>query len=242
MENTHSRALGFTAYPISTEGDDMRNALIFDGAGNVAIICSEGVFNWADSDGNAHIYTWYGTRNVKVSELAGAHNPANAMELASFIRVFGSRLDSNHYRATAWMSVDNTDEINASDWTVAEIVDGAMTHPYTRMTLAEARENVASQIEGTAYVIRWDDVPRDIDVCDECGEPVDYCMGGHTEQVTEDDAEERFNDMLNDIEPEYHIAGVTILPATILKECDPAAYREAFNNFINSANFTVDGH
>lgn len=42
---------------------------------------------------------------------------------------------------------------------------------------------------------------------------------------------DRFDEMLNECYPEYSIAGATLTPAHILKECDPIAYRIALSEF-----------
>jgi hypothetical protein len=39
--------------------------------------------------------------------------------------------------------------------------------------------------------------------------------------------EQAFDDFLNECYEPYEIGGITILPATALKECDPIAYRQA---------------
>lgn len=42
---------------------------------------------------------------------------------------------------------------------------------------------------------------------------------------------ERFNEMLDELHPTYEIAGVTLYPSQILKNCDPTAYRIALSEF-----------
>lgn len=41
--------------------------------------------------------------------------------------------------------------------------------------------------------------------------------------------EEKFNDWLDDVYPTYEIAGITLYPSQILKDCDPVAYRIALS-------------
>jgi hypothetical protein len=47
---------------------------------------------------------------------------------------------------------------------------------------------------------------------------------------------DRFDEMLNELYPEYTIAGITITPAKILFECDPIAYRIALSEFEDEEN------
>jgi hypothetical protein len=39
--------------------------------------------------------------------------------------------------------------------------------------------------------------------------------------------EEMFDEWLDDVYPTYQIAGITLYPSQILKNCDPIAYRIA---------------
>lgn len=39
--------------------------------------------------------------------------------------------------------------------------------------------------------------------------------------------EEMFDEWLDDVYPTYEIAGITLYPSQILKNCDPIAYRVA---------------
>ena len=41
--------------------------------------------------------------------------------------------------------------------------------------------------------------------------------------------EEKFDEWLDDVYPTYQIAGVTLYPSQILKNCDPIAYRIALS-------------
>jgi hypothetical protein len=42
---------------------------------------------------------------------------------------------------------------------------------------------------------------------------------------------DRFDEMLNNVYPEYSMGWITFTPAQILKECDPVAYRIALSEF-----------
>jgi hypothetical protein len=42
-------------------------------------------------------------------------------------------------------------------------------------------------------------------------------------------SEEMFDEMLNDVYPEYSFGWVKFTPAQILKDCDPIAYRIAMS-------------
>ena len=41
--------------------------------------------------------------------------------------------------------------------------------------------------------------------------------------------EEEFDEWLDDVYPTYEIAGITLYPSQILKNCDPIAYRIALS-------------
>ena len=41
--------------------------------------------------------------------------------------------------------------------------------------------------------------------------------------------EEQFDEWLDDVYPTYQIAGITLYPSQILKNCDPIAYRIALS-------------
>lgn len=43
--------------------------------------------------------------------------------------------------------------------------------------------------------------------------------------------EEEFDDWLDDVYPTYQIAGVTLYPSQMLKNCDPIAYRIALSEW-----------
>ena len=42
---------------------------------------------------------------------------------------------------------------------------------------------------------------------------------------------DRFDEMLNEVYPEYSMGWASFTPAQILKECDPIAYRIALSEF-----------
>lgn len=42
---------------------------------------------------------------------------------------------------------------------------------------------------------------------------------------------ERFEEMLNEVYPEYKMGFISLTPAQILRECDPIAYRIALSEF-----------
>jgi hypothetical protein len=42
---------------------------------------------------------------------------------------------------------------------------------------------------------------------------------------------DRFDEMLNEVYPEYSMGWATFTPSQILKECDPIAYRIALSEF-----------
>lgn len=52
--------------------------------------------------------------------------------------------------------------------------------------------------------------------------------------ITETDADERFQDSLNECYGTVSIAGYEYDPARVLKEVDPIAYLEEFNNWLDS--------
>lgn len=47
------------------------------------------------------------------------------------------------------------------------------------------------------------------------------------------DAEEAYDDFLNEIFPEYEIAGLSLLPSRVLANTDPVAYRMGFLDFLD---------
>lgn len=50
----------------------------------------------------------------------------------------------------------------------------------------------------------------------------------------ESDAEQVFDDFIDECYPEIELLGTTIQPSRAVRECDPIAYREAFNNFTDA--------
>jgi len=50
----------------------------------------------------------------------------------------------------------------------------------------------------------------------------------------EEYTEEMFDELLDELYEEYDIVGITLSPSQILRECDPVAYRLAFNDWIDS--------
>lgn len=53
------------------------------------------------------------------------------------------------------------------------------------------------------------------------------------ETITEYEAYQRYDDMLNECYPEVDICGYTYTPSHALKEVDPIAYRVGFNDFVS---------
>ena len=53
------------------------------------------------------------------------------------------------------------------------------------------------------------------------------------EKITERQAKERFDEMLDELHEEPVICGISFYPSTILKECDPIAYRCYFNDWVS---------
>lgn len=54
--------------------------------------------------------------------------------------------------------------------------------------------------------------------------------------ITESEAEELFDEMLDDCYPELF----GLLPSRILKECDPIQYNCAFTDWLDSSDYTTD--
>lgn len=48
---------------------------------------------------------------------------------------------------------------------------------------------------------------------------------------TDDELGDAFDEFLDECYEPFAIAGTVIYPARALRECDPVAYREAFNNY-----------
>lgn len=49
----------------------------------------------------------------------------------------------------------------------------------------------------------------------------------------EEYTEEMFDEMLDEMYEPYEIAGVTLSPSKVLKDCDPIAYHIAFNDWVD---------
>jgi hypothetical protein len=49
--------------------------------------------------------------------------------------------------------------------------------------------------------------------------------------VNQEEIEEQFDDWLDDVYPTYEIAGITLRPSQMLKNCDPIAYRIALSEY-----------
>jgi len=51
----------------------------------------------------------------------------------------------------------------------------------------------------------------------------------------------KYDDFLNECYPEIKIEGLTFRPSQILKEVDPIAYNDCYNDFLNTENLSEDG-
>ena len=54
------------------------------------------------------------------------------------------------------------------------------------------------------------------------------------QEITDHDAHERFDEMLNECYDVIKFGEMTYMPADVLKECDPIAYRCMFNDYADS--------
>ena len=66
-----------------------------------------------------------------------------------------------------------------------------------------------------------------------------------TQPLTEEQALERYDEMLDDCYPAVRVGDSTFYPSTVLKECDPIAYRVGFHEFVDSLQEdgeTVEGY
>ena len=54
------------------------------------------------------------------------------------------------------------------------------------------------------------------------------------EELTDEEVESRFDDFLDDLYQTYVTGSYSFLPHTIIRECDPIAYREDFNNWVDA--------
>lgn len=86
--------------------EPMSTVVCYAKSGEWALINSEGVGRYADSDGKSAVHFWIDTYHSMDVELDyetvdGCMTGGN-VELAEFIRVFGDRLDSNHHLWFRW--------------------------------------------------------------------------------------------------------------------------------------------
>ena len=58
-------------------------------------------------------------------------------------------------------------------------------------------------------------------------------MSDTTELLTEWEALALYDDMLDECHEPYNLGGMEYMPSTILKECDPIAYRTGFADYAN---------
>ena len=54
------------------------------------------------------------------------------------------------------------------------------------------------------------------------------------QEITDYDAHEQFNEMLNECYDVIKFGEMTYMPADVLKACDPIAYRCMFNDYADS--------
>lgn len=89
-----TRTRGINVQTLDLTVDGMTTALAFDPSGKAYVICTEGVgwevgsgFKVNDYDPSAPAYT--------VSDLVHDHTTGETVDLADFVRTFGSRLEAN---------------------------------------------------------------------------------------------------------------------------------------------------
>jgi hypothetical protein len=58
--------------------------------------------------------------------------------------------------------------------------------------------------------------------------------------IDESQAYELYDEMLDECNDEIVIGYIRLSPSTVLKECDPIAYRCGFNDWLDSAELTTD--
>jgi hypothetical protein len=58
-------------------------------------------------------------------------------------------------------------------------------------------------------------------------------------QFTQQEAEEMFNKHLDEMYPDYEIGNLSFKPSTILKKCDPIAYKIMLSEFADERNFVI---
>ena len=64
-----------------------------------------------------------------------------------------------------------------------------------------------------------------------------------TETISEQDAYDRYDMMLDDMhDGVIVICGENFIPSRVMKKCDQVAYRTGFHNYIDSADFEVEGY
>jgi len=52
--------------------------------------------------------------------------------------------------------------------------------------------------------------------------------------LTEDEAYEMYDEMLDQCYEPYNMSGMIYMPSDILKECDPIAYRVGFSDYVDT--------
>ena len=67
-------------------------------------------------------------------------------------------------------------------------------------------------------------------VCDDCYEQALVGKG----MISEEEGMSRYDDMLDECNPGLNVAGSTFYASTILKKCDPIAYRVGFSDYADS--------
>ena len=61
-----------------------------------------------------------------------------------------------------------------------------------------------------------------------------------TKFISKSDAEDQFDDFLDEVNEDIHIGNLTYTTSQVLKEVDPIAYREEFLNWLDAENLTTD--
>lgn len=72
----------------------------------------------------------------------------------------------------------------------------------------------------------------DAECASDCEE--DCCVEPKAPELSEHEAEEMFEEFLNELYPTVSVCGYDMDPARVLKEVDPTAYREEFLNWLDS--------
>ena len=60
------------------------------------------------------------------------------------------------------------------------------------------------------------------------------------EKLTEHDALERYDEMLDELYTPYNIGVLEFAPSRVLKELDPTAYRTGFNDWLDSEDIELE--